>query len=97
MNAISFNADYVYLPIHKKLLESIGCHDTTDFEITPQDNGFLVQPKKSSKLTSEDEKLIEQIAGMFVLSKEQSDALEGSLFDFRVEDHITLFDESDDK
>lgn len=33
---------------------------------------------------------------MIVLTKEQSDALEGSLFDFKVEDHITLFDESDD-
>lgn len=96
MNALSFNPDYVYLPIHKQLLKSIGWNADDDFDITPKNNGLWVQPKKEFELSQKDKELLAKAAGMIVLTKEQSDALEGSLFDFRVEDHITLFDESDD-
>lgn len=94
-NALKFNPDYIYLPIHKQVLKSIGWQDEQDFDITPQANVLLVKPKKQTQLTEQDELLLAEGFGMFKISKENSPTT--SLFDFKVEDHITLFDESDEK
>lgn len=92
MNVLSFNPDYVYLPIHKQLLKSIGWNADDNFDITPQNNGLWVQPKKQSTLTQEDELLIAEGFGMFKISPENSPTT--SLFDFKVEDHIALNNEN---
>lgn len=92
MNALSFSLDYVYLPIHKQLLKSIGWNANDDSDITPQNNGLWVQPKKQSNLSEQDERLLIEGFGMFKISKENSPTI--SLLDFKVEDYIAFSNEN---
>lgn len=96
MTTITFNPNgMAQFPL--SFLQLLGVQKGRKVEAIATPTGIARQPAQYSKYTTDEQQLIRELVeqghGMVTIPKGQSP--KGSLFDFNVADHITLFDEKD--
>lgn len=81
------------LQVPKSLLKLLGWQSGSKIEALADDKRLVLTTPEAFILSAEDEAILDKGFGMFKITKENAPS--GSLFDFDVADHVTLFDEED--